>query len=149
TEGVFVGYRGFDAKHVEPLFPFGHGLSFTTFAYSDLRVSAAEGGAAEVRFHLQNTGARAGDEIALVFVSPPPAGVPRPPAELAGMARVSLEPGAGRDVTVPLEPRAFAYWSTERRGFRVEPGQFEIRVAASSRDVRLRGKLDVTARDLP
>jgi beta-glucosidase len=148
-EGVFVGYRGIDFRKVEPLFPFGHGLSYTSFAYSDLRVSAVGGGGAEVRFRLQNTGARAGDESAMVFVAPPPGTVPRPPAELAGMARVSLQPGAGQDVTVPIEPRAFAHWSTERHGWKVDAGAYELRVAASSRDVRLRAKLDVAARDLP
>jgi beta-glucosidase len=148
TEGVFVGYRGFDQKHVEPLFPFGHGLSFTTFAYSDLRVTPAQGGGAEVRFRVQNTGARGGDHVALVFVAPPAGSVPRPPAELAGMARVSLQVGAAQEVTVPIEPRSFAYWSTDRHGWKVEAGAYEIRVAASSRDVRLRGKIEVAARDL-
>jgi beta-glucosidase len=148
TEGVFVGYRGFDAKHVDPIFPFGHGLHFTKFAYADLRVSPTEGGV-EVRFRVENTGARASDEVAELFVAPPAGSVPRPPAELHGAARVSLEPGKSQEVTVTLEPRAFAYWSTERHGFHVDAGSYEIRVAASSRDVRLRGRVDLPARDLP
>jgi beta-glucosidase len=149
TEGVFVGYRGFDAKQVEPLFPFGYGMSYTTFAYSDLHVEPAADGSAKVRFRVENVGARAGDEIAEVYVAPPPESVPRPPVELKGTARVSLGPGARQEVSLSLDPRAFAYWSPQRHGWTVEAGAFEIRVGTSSREVRLRQKIDVTARSLP
>jgi beta-glucosidase len=150
TEGVFVGYRGFEALERAPQFPFGFGLSYTTFAYSDLSIGGdGAAGTARVAFKVTNTGSRTGDEIAEVYVAPPKAMVPRPPKELKGYARVSLRPGEDREVTIPLEPRAFAYWDVTRDKWVVEPGVYEILVAAASNDVRLRGRIALTGAALP
>jgi beta-glucosidase len=149
SEGVFMGYRGFDAAAVEPAFPFGHGLGYTSFEYGDLTAVAGAGGGATVTLTVKNGGRRAGDEIVQVYVAPPRSRVPRPPQELKGFARVSLAPGQSKRVEITLEPRAFAYWDQGARGWTVEAGPYEIRVGASSRDIRLRRALDVAAASLP
>jgi len=149
AEGVFAGYRGFDAKGIEPAFPFGHGLSYTSFAYSDLQATPGADGSAAVRVKVANTGKRAGDEIVEVYVAPPKQSVPRPPRELKGFARVSLAPGETKEVAVSLEPRSFAFWDDHGKDWAVEGGRFEILVGASSRDVRLKQTLQVAARVLP
>jgi beta-glucosidase len=149
AEGVFAGYRGFDAKGIEPAFPFGHGLSYTSFAYSDLQATPGADGSAAVRVKVANTGKRAGDEIVEVYVAPPKQSVPRPPRELKGFARVSLAPGETKEVAVSLEPRSFAFWDDHGKDWAVEGDRFEILVGASSRDVRLKQPLQVAARVLP
>ena len=114
TEGIFVGYRGFDANKVEPAFPFGYGLSYTTFTYSDLTTSAAPDGSAAVTVKVTNSGKRAGDEVVEALRRPGAwarRAAPRPPRELKGFARVSLQPGESKEVVLPLEPRAFAFWN--------------------------------------
>jgi beta-glucosidase len=146
TEGIFVGYRGFDAKKIEPAFPFGFGLSFTTFAYSDLTTNANPDGSASVRVKVSNTGKRAGDEVVEVYVAPPKESVPRPPKELKGFARVSLGPGESKEVSVSLEPRSFAFWDDRAKDWAVEAGPYEVLVGASSRDIRLKQTLNVGAR---
>jgi beta-glucosidase len=149
AEGIFVGYRGFDARQIEPAFPFGFGLSFTRFAYSDLRVRANPDGSARVEVAVTNTGARVGDEVVEVYVAPPKQSVPRPPQELKGFARVSLSPGESKEVSVSLEPRAFAFWDDRGKDWAVEGGHFDILVGASSRDIRARQALDLSSRVLP
>jgi beta-glucosidase len=105
-EGVFVGYRGYEHDHTQPLFPFGYGLSYTTLKYANLR--ADEHGAS---FEVTNTGARAGDAVAQLYVAPPDEeAVPRPPKELKGFSRVSLQPGETKLITIPLNTRSFAYY---------------------------------------
>jgi beta-glucosidase len=148
TEGVFVGYRGFDANQVEPAFAFGYGLSYTTFAYSNLQATPRSDGSADVTLNVTNTGKRAGDEVVEVYVAPPTSMVRRPPKELRGYARVSLAPGESKPVSMKLEPRAFAYWDDAAKKWKVDAGSFEVLVGASSRDVRLRGKVDVRGRML-
>jgi beta-glucosidase len=151
TEGIFVGYRGFDAHEIAPMFPFGYGLSYTTFAYSNLQVSPGPtaDGSASLRLEVTNTGPRAGDEVVEVYVAPPKESVPRPPRELKGFARVSLGPGEKKEVSIALEPRAFAFWDDRAKDWAVEAGSFEVEVGASSRDIRLRQALAVSARVLP
>ncbi len=149
TEGVFVGYRGFEAKKVAPQFPFGFGLGYTTFEYSDLDVSPSSDGSMTVTLHVRNTGKRDGSEIVEVYVAPPKSSVPRPPKELKGFARVELAPGETKPVSVTLEPRAFAYWDDGKKEWSVEAGSYEILAAASSADVRLRRRVDVGARVSP
>ncbi|MDP8999200.1 MAG: glycoside hydrolase family 3 C-terminal domain-containing protein, partial [Myxococcota bacterium] len=146
TEGIFVGYRGFDAKKIAPQFPFGFGLSYTTFKYSDIDASAATDGSATVSLTVTNAGKRKGDEIVQVYVSPPKSRVPRPQKELKGFARVSLGAGDSKAISMTLEPRAFAYWDDGKKQWAVEAGAYEIIAAASSADVRLRKKIDVAAR---
>ena len=148
AEGIFVGYRGFDASPIEPAFPFGYGLSFTRFAYSDLQARANSDGSAVVEVKVTNTGRRPGDEVVEVYVAPPKESVPRPPRELKGFARVSLLPGESKEVSVSLEPRSFAFWDDGGKDWAVEGGPFEILVGASSRDIRVRQTLDVGSRVL-
>jgi beta-glucosidase len=135
-ETVYVGYRYYDTLDRPVAYPFGHGLSYTTFAYDDLRASLEPGGGCAVSFTLTNTGSVAGAEVAQVYVRDVEATVDRPVHELAGFAKVHLAPGASERVTVALDERAFAYWSVRDRRWRVEAGEFEIRVGASSRDIR-------------
>jgi beta-glucosidase len=152
TEGIFVGYRGFDAKNIEPAFPFGFGLSYTSFAYSGVRAEAGrEGqgsGDVKVTVHVTNRGKRAGDEVVEVYVAPPKSSVPRPPKELKGFARVSLAPGEAKDVSVTLEPRAFAYWNDHDKQWSVEAGTYKVLVGASSRDIRGAKDVVVSARSI-
>ncbi|MGH2860196.1 MAG: glycoside hydrolase family 3 C-terminal domain-containing protein [Solirubrobacteraceae bacterium] len=139
-EGLLIGYRWYDAHQLEVSYPFGHGLSYTSFAYSDLAVEVLElGGEPRVELSLTvtNTGARAGAEVVQVYVSDPVAGVYRPAQELRGFEKVRLEPGASGRVTIALDKRAFAYWHTARGEWVVEGGEFQLRVGSSSRDIRL------------
>jgi beta-glucosidase len=145
-EGVFVGYRGYEKAGTKPLFPFGHGLSYTTFRYSDLKVmpmtGAPEGGALyEVSFEIKNTGEREGAEVAQIYVSDTHAGVPRPPKELKGFAKVTLKPGESRRVAVRLDRRSLSYYDAASKQWRAEPGDFDILVGRSSEQIELRGQL--------
>lgn len=133
---MFVGYRGFDALDRPVAHPFGHGLSYTEFAYSALTVEV-DGTDLTVGATVTNTGARAGREVVQLYVGDPECTVARPPAELRGFAKVALEPGRSRRVTFALTARDLSYWSTARGGWTLEPGEFEIAVGASSRDLRL------------
>jgi beta-glucosidase len=148
TEDVFVGYRGFDANHVEPAFAFGHGLGYTSFAYADLEATVGDDGSATVRVKVTNTGARTGAEVVQAYVAPGKSGVPRPPQELAAFARVELGPRETKPVEMKLESRAFAYWSDSSRSWQVDTGEREIAIGASSRDIRLRRKITVKDRTL-
>ncbi len=141
-EGVFVGYRGYDASGLPVAYPFGHGLAYTSFSYRDLRVTQA--GSADagdltvtVRCVVGNTGSRGGREVVQVYVGDPAAAVARPPHELKAFAKVSLGPGAEQEVTFGLTARDLSYWSAAHRGWVLEPGEFRIAVGASSRDIRL------------
>jgi beta-glucosidase len=140
-EGVFVGHRHFDRTGNAPLFPFGFGLSYTTFAYSALRVKPNAAGGADVTFRVRNTGARAGAEVAQVYVGDVQASVPRPVKELKGFARLVLEPGQEQETTVTLDRRAFAFFDVARQEWVVEPGEFRIWVGSSAQEMRLEGKL--------
>jgi beta-glucosidase len=147
SEGVNVGYRGFDVAGVEPRFAFGHGLGYTTFKYESLTVAAdglAEGEPVELRVKVRNTGKRPGKEVIQLYVSPQNAPVPRPPRELKGFAIVRLEPGEIGEVTLALEDRDLAFWEAKRHHWRVEPGRYEIQVGHSSRDIRLRSTFELT-----
>lgn len=136
AEGLFVGYRGYDRAGIEPMYPFGYGLSYTTFEYGDLEVVPADGGA-QVSFTVKNTGRRAGTETAQIYVGDCKASVVRPVKELKGYERVTLAPGEAKRVTVTLGRDAFAYYDIGRHDFTVEAGEFTIRVGASSRDLKL------------
>ena len=137
-EGIYVGYRYYDTAGTEVRFPFGFGLSYTDFAYSDL--TASEG---EVSFTLTNTGARAGAEIAQVYFSLPDRQVFRPRRELKGFARITLEPGESRRVAIPLDDKAFRYFNVSTGRWEVEGGTYLIQVGASSRDIRLTAQVKV------
>jgi beta-glucosidase len=135
-EGVFVGYRGYDATGREVAYPFGHGLSYTRFGYSDLEVTRGESGDLTVACTVANTGTRAGHEVVQLYVGDRKARVARPPRELKAFTRIHLEPGAGRRVIFTLTARDLSYWSSRRRWV-LEPGEFSLEVGASSRDIRL------------
>ncbi|MFD8202286.1 glycoside hydrolase family 3 C-terminal domain-containing protein [Streptomyces sp. NPDC059701] len=142
-EGVFVGYRGYDAARREVAFPFGHGLSYTTFVYSGLRVDLGEDGTAfNVAVTVTNTGDRAGREV-VQFYSAGPAGseVARPPRELRAFASVFLAPGESREAVVELTRADLAHYSEREGGWRVEGGVHRIEAGASSRDIRLSADL--------
>jgi beta-glucosidase len=142
TEGIFVGYRHFDKSGIKPLFPFGYGLSYTTFAYKNLAVSpAASSENATVAFDVTNTGTRAGAEVAQVYVGDRHANVPRPVKELKGFARVELNPGETKHVEVTLNRRAFSYYDVKGHQWTVAPGDFDIYVARSAAEIELTGKL--------
>jgi beta-glucosidase len=145
-EGVFVGYRGYEKNNIKPLFPFGHGLSYTTFKYDNLKVApvttteATAGPTFEVSFDVKNTGSREGSDVAQVYVSDTHASVPRPPKELKGFSKVTLRPGESRRVTVRLDGRAFSYYDVAAKRWRHDPGDFDILVGRSSEQIELRGK---------
>jgi beta-glucosidase len=142
TEGLFVGYRHFDKSGIKPLFPFGYGLSYTTFAYKNLTVSPAAGsGAATVAFDVTNTGTRGGADVAQVYVGDHHASVPRPVKELKGFAKVEVNPGETKHVEVTLNRRAFSYYDVKNHKWTVAPGEFDVYVAHSAADIELTGKL--------
>jgi len=145
AEGIYVGYRYFDKRHVEPLFPFGYGLSYTKFAYGDLRVSSSKKASqpVEVSLNVRNAGSRAGAEVVELYVHDGHSSVDRPMKELKEFRRVNLSPNETQTVRFALDPSAFAYYSTVRKDWVVEPGQFEILVGASSRDIRLKGAVNI------
>jgi len=140
-EGVFVGYRGYEKAGVRPLFPFGHGLSYTTFKYDNLTVRPARGGAFEVSFDVKNTGGRAGGDVAQVYVTPASAPVPRPAKELKGFSKVFLRPGETKRVSVTLDRRALSYYDVISKSWRAEPGDYGVLVGRSSEQIELRGKV--------
>jgi beta-glucosidase len=142
-EGVFVGYRWFDFRKVEPLFAFGHGLTYTRFELSDLRIEST-GSEVSVSLTVRNTGRRAGAEVVQVYVGQRFSSVERPIRELKGFAKVYLHPAESRRVTLPLPGRAFAYWSVETNGWAVEPGEFLIEVGVSSRRILLQESIFVS-----
>ncbi|HEX5615040.1 MAG TPA: glycoside hydrolase family 3 C-terminal domain-containing protein [Acidimicrobiia bacterium] len=136
TEGLLVGHRWYDAHDIEPRFPFGHGLSYTTFAWSDATVTPSADGGAVVHVRVANTGAVAASEVVQVYVhriGHPPE---RPDQELRGFAKVALAPGDARGVEVPISGRAFQRWDDAAGAWATVAGDYEVRVAASSRDVR-------------
>ncbi len=136
-EGIFVGYRWFDAKRIEPLFPFGHGLSYTKFDLAGLKVERAAAGVS-VSLSISNVGERAGAEVVQVYVGQVCCSVARPVRELKGFAKVYLEPSESRRIGVHLPKRAFAYWSVQTGDWKVEAGEFVIEVGVSSRQIMLR-----------
>jgi len=136
-EGVFVGYRYFDKHHLEPLFPFGYGLTYTTFDYSDLKVTPHDRDVC-VEVAVKNTGARVGEEVVQLYVRDVESSVERPEKELKGFKKVSLKPGETQTVTFDLTDSAFAFWSDVQKAWTVETGQFEIRVGSSSESLPLR-----------
>ncbi len=142
SEGVFLGYRHFDASTVKPMFPFGFGLSYTSFRFSNLKVAPESANASSrvtVSFDVTNAGARQGAEVAELYVGDSHASVPRPEKELKGFAKVNLRPGETKHVTLSLDHRAFSFYDVNRKDWNAEPGSFSILVGDSSADIQLRG----------
>lgn len=151
-EGVFIGYRGYEKNGTTPLFPFGHGLSYTSFAYRDLKISPRAGAKShsdgplyDVTFTVTNTGKRHGATVAQVYVADKHARVPRPPKELKGFAKVMLQAGESRTVTVPLDARAFMYYDVKAKKWRADAGTFDILVGSSSARIEAQGAISLGA----
>ena len=140
AEGVFVGYRWFDAKKIEPLFPFGFGLSYTTFALSDLSVEP-EGDGFVATATVKNTGKRPGAEVVQLYVAPPPGGPDRPIRELKSFGRVTLEPGESKPVVIRFKKQDLAYWDESSNGWKISPGPYQVQVGSSSRDLPLKATI--------
>jgi len=141
-EGLLVGYRWYDTKDIDPLFPFGYGLSYTHFAYTNLNLVTDNGPTGlplTIEFELANTGDRAGAEVAEVYVQPVNPGVFRPVKELKGFAKVFLQPGEKQKVSVTLNENAFAYYDVGTRSWLAAKGDYKILVGGSSRDLPLTG----------
>jgi beta-glucosidase len=145
-EGVFMGYRGYERNGVKPLFPFGHGLSYTTFAFKNLGITPAApkpGENVTVSFEVTNTGAREGVAVPQLYLGNPTASVPRPLKELKGFARVVLAPGAIQHVSLTLDPRAMSFFDVKSHAWKQEPGKFTIFVGHSSAEIDLSGQYTV------
>ena len=133
-EGLRVGYKWYDAEKKDPLFPFGFGLSYTTFGYSDVKASASDG--VTVTFKVKNTGKRAGEEVAQVYVTLP-ASTQEPPKRLIGWSKVTLAPGESKEVTVHAEPLYLSIYNVDKNGWELVPGEYKVLVGSSSRDLPL------------
>jgi beta-glucosidase len=142
-EGIFVGYRYYDQKDVSPLFPFGHGLSYTNFTYSDLKVTrkVKAGGKVDVSLTVTNSGEAAGKEVVQLYISDRKSSLPRPPKELKGFAKVALEPGEAGKVAFTLDERALSYYDPHKKAWVAEPGEFDVLLGSSSRDIRVKAKV--------
>lgn len=152
SEGIHVGYRSYDKRKLAPLFPFGFGLSYTTFEYSNVEVDTTTIDASstfKVSFDVKNTGRVAGKEIAQIYARPHNPRLIRPIRELKGFAKVDLQPSQTRRVTVILEARDLRYYDPDHRQWLLDAGKLTIEVGASSRDIRLEATLDVKAPALP
>ena len=143
-EGLYVGYRYYETANKAVRYPFGYGLSYTTFAYSDLKVNAEK-----VTFTLTNTGSVAGAEIAQLYVAKPDAAVFRPAKELKDFTKVQLEAGESKTVTIPLDDKAFRYWNVATDRWEVEGGSYQLLVGASSADIRLTAAVTVAGTGAP
>ena len=146
AEGIYVGYRYFDKHKIEPLFPFGYGLSYTKFDYRDLKISPDHVSPAkpvEVSLRVHNGGSRSGAEIVELYVHDGHSSVDRPTEELKGFRRVDLAPGETKDVQFTLDRSAMVFYSTAKKDWVAEPGQFDVMVGSSSRDIKLKGSFNL------
>lgn len=147
-EGIFVGYRYYDTKNIEPLFPFGHGLSYTEFSYRNLSISSKQvrdTETVEISVNVKNVGARAGKEIVQLYVKDVQSSVSRPEKELKGFEKVHLEPGEETKVTFTLDKRSFAYYDVALKDWHVEAGEFKVLIGKSSREIVMEESLFVTS----
>lgn len=146
-EGVFVGYRWFEAKNIKPLYPFGFGLSYTQFDYSNLHISHSEaviGDTVEVSFTITNTGKVAGKEIAQLYIQDVESSELRPSKELKGFNKVLLQPNESTTVTLSLKEDAFSFWSEEQEDWTIEGGEFKILIGGSSTDIYLKDAISLS-----
>jgi len=151
SEGIYVGYRYYDTKNVEPQFPFGFGLSYTKFEYSDLKAApitvlngSVQTKIVAVHVNLKNTGQRAGAEVVQLYIHDGHSKIDRPVHELKAFKRVELNPGESKTVEFTLNNSAFEYWNPQAKQWTLDPGAFEIQIGASSRDIRLKTPLQIT-----
>lgn len=149
-ESIFIGYRYYDKVERNVRFPFGFGLSYTSFEYSDIKLkkkNLTKGEGAKVTFTIKNTGDVAGSEIAQVYVAKPESKIFRAPKELKGFVKIHLDPGEEKKVSVELDDRAFAFWNMATEDWCVESGEYKILVGASSRDIRLEAAAKMKSED--
>jgi beta-glucosidase len=142
SEGLLMGYRWFDARNQTPLFPFGHGLSYTTFRYSDLKIARGAGGQTAVKVKVTNSGAREGAEVVQLYLGDP-AAAGEPPKQLKGFEKVWLKPGESQTVSLALTPDTMSVWNETTHGWKLVPGAYTISVGSSSRDIRLKGSFTI------
>jgi len=147
-EGLFVGYRYYDKKDIDPLFPFGYGLSYTTFEYSSLTLIEGKNGTIEVRLDVHNTGGQAGKEIVQVYIRDPQSQLVRPEKELKAFAKVTLESGESKTVTLVLDREALSYYDPAKEQWVAEDGEFEVLVGSSSREIHLTAHVTLKNRKL-
>lgn len=145
-EGIDVGYRWYQARHIKPLFPFGFGLSYTTFSFSDIKVVPGAPGSRHytISFQVKNTGQRAGAEVAQVYVGFPP--IPEgnePPRQLKAFRKVTLQPGESREVSLLLDSASFSYWSIKDQAWSIQPGKYSILAGSSSEDLPLTAAVSI------
>jgi beta-glucosidase len=143
NEGIFVGYRYFDTKKIEPQYAFGHGLSYTTFLYENLQLAKGDNQSVTATLTVRNTGSRAGAEVAQLYVRDVQSSVERPEKELKGFQKVFLQPGESKDIIITLGVDAFRFFDDKKMEWVLEPGKFEILAASSSRDIRLTKEIDL------
>ena len=139
-EGVTIGYRWFEEKNIKPMFPFGHGLSYTSFDYKDIKVTTPPAGSDEllnVSLTVTNTGDVAGAEVVQLYIEDIESSVERPKKELKGFQKISLQPGESGTVTIPVTQRDLAFWDVESNDWKTEPGEFKFHVGSSTADIRL------------
>jgi beta-glucosidase len=146
AEGIYIGYRGFDKRKVDPLFAFGHGLSYTRFTYSNLQVTpkAGAGKPVEVSLQLRNSGSHEGAEAVQLYLRDVKSSVDRPLKELKRFRRVNLKPGETQNVAFTLDQAAMSFYDPARKDWVAEPGTFEVWVGSSSQDIRLKGSFELT-----
>jgi beta-glucosidase len=140
SEGLDMGYRFYDAHNETPLFPFGYGLSYTTYKYSNMKVTAGTGNTATVTFDVTNTGSRAGSEVAELYVGMP-AAAGEPPRQLKGFQKLALAAGATGHASIALNARAFQHWNVSTNAWAITPGSYQIQVGSSSRTILLQSAL--------
>jgi beta-glucosidase len=148
TEGVFVGYRHYDAKQIDPLFAFGFGLSYTSFEYRNLKISRTTVSAAHpedltVDVDVRNTGKLVGAEIAQLYLGLPSTDVPQPPQQLKGFEKIVLKPGQSGHVRFTIDARALSYWDVNSHSWHVASGHYTVAVGSSSRLIRGRASFEV------
>jgi beta-glucosidase len=142
-EGLKVGYKWYDAEKKDPLFPFGFGLSYTTYSYSELKATSDNG--LTVTFKVKNTGSRAGEETAQVYLTLP-ASTQEPPRRLVGWRKVALGPGEQKDVTVNVEPEMVSVFNTDKNAWEIVPGEYRVWAGGSSRDLPLNMRIALGGR---
>ncbi len=143
SEGIFVGYRFLEKNKLSPTFPFGFGLSYTTFEYSGIKVGAPVNGEYTVTLKVKNTGNLAGSEVVQLYVSDKHSKIPRPEKELKGFAKVKLAPAEEKEVSFRLNSRSFSYYDVHGKSWKLEPGKFELLLGSSSQDIRQRTFLEI------
>jgi beta-glucosidase len=141
-EDILVGYRWFDAKNLNPAFPFGHGLSYTSFKYSDLEISSSKN-IISISFNLQNTGKLKGAETAQLYISAPGKEAIRPPLELKGFQKLEINPGETKKVVIELNKKELAWFNEMIHDWQIEEGDYKFNIGSSSRDIRLSKEITI------